>query len=251
MFLQALKATKRLLPAPLRRMYYLRKVNTHPLNYLVVILDKYFDRNKFRVILDVGSLDGADALRLKKLFPRSRVYAFECHPELFKRMQQDVVLMTCVHIFPQAVCDVTGQAQFYVLRQMDRPDVRGSSSLLPMSEKWRSEEPAWQTEKVIMVPSVTLADWADQHGIQNIDLIWMDLQGAEGMALAGLRDRLQKVKVIVTEVEFVPIYEGTPLLKDIDALLNPHFSRVHLTPDAYRHGKPAFANAIYVNSRYT
>lgn len=249
--LQIFKATaKRLSPAPLRHWYYLCKVDTSPLSYLLAIVDKYFARSEFWIILDVGSLDGLDALRLKRLFPHARVYAFECHPELFKRMQENVALVSYVRIFPQAVCDVTGQVPFYVHGLINRPDVRGSSSLLLLSEEWRLEEPGWQTYEPIMVPSVTLADWADGQSIQNIDLIWMDLQGGEGKALAGLKGRLQRVKVIVTEVEFLSIYEGQPLLKDIDALLKPYFSRVHLTPAAYRHGKPSFANAVYVNNRY-
>ena len=60
------------------------------------------------------------------------------------------------------------------------------------------------------------------------DLLWMDLQGAELMALRGARETLRSVKVIHIEVSFRPMYVGQALFWDIDDYLRPNFDLVHI-----------------------
>jgi FkbM family methyltransferase len=52
-----------------------------------------------------------------------------------------------------------------------------------------------------------------------IDLIKIDIQGAELMALQNAQDRLKDALVVQTEVEFVPLYVNQPLFSDVDQFL--------------------------------
>jgi FkbM family methyltransferase len=52
-----------------------------------------------------------------------------------------------------------------------------------------------------------------------MDLLKIDVQGAEGLVFDGARERLRECLVVWTEVEFVPLYEGQPLFGDIDRTL--------------------------------
>lgn len=58
-----------------------------------------------------------------------------------------------------------------------------------------------------------------ESGVGDIDVLWMDLQGAELQALRGLGDELKRVKVIHTEVQYREMYLGAPLFGEFDAFL--------------------------------
>jgi hypothetical protein len=58
------------------------------------------------------------------------------------------------------------------------------------------------------------------RGVSAIDLIWMDIQGAELSALKGADNILQNISLIHTEVEFHNFYKNQPLFTDISAYLN-------------------------------
>ena len=59
-----------------------------------------------------------------------------------------------------------------------------------------------------------------ENNISVIDLIWMDIQGAELMALKGLGERIKDVNIIHSEVEFFEIYKNQPLFIEIKKYLN-------------------------------
>ena len=54
------------------------------------------------------------------------------------------------------------------------------------------------------------------------DFLKLDVQGAELMVLENAIDVLRHVSVIQCEVEFVQLYEGQPLIADVDTFLRSH-----------------------------
>jgi FkbM family methyltransferase len=60
-----------------------------------------------------------------------------------------------------------------------------------------------------------------EHGIDRIDLLWMDVQGAELLVLAGLGDLITRTAVIGTDVHEVE-YIGAPTAEEIVAALPTH-----------------------------
>ena len=61
-----------------------------------------------------------------------------------------------------------------------------------------------------------LDDLAD---VRPVDFLKLDVQGAELMVLRHATDTLADVAVVQCEVEFVQIYEGQPLMADVDAFM--------------------------------
>ena len=116
----------------------------------------------------------------------------------------------------------------------------GASSMFKASGMYPPER---YVQNEMMVESMTLKRFMDEWGIKKIDILWMDCQGAELMVLKGLKNRLQDVRLIHTEVEFFEIYSGQPLFKDIDDLLKARgFEFVMFTSkDTYA------ADALYIN----
>lgn len=66
------------------------------------------------------------------------------------------------------------------------------------------------------VATVRLDDVAETAGV---DLLKMDIQGAELMVMRHAERRLADAVVIHAEVEFLPLYKGQPLFTDIDLFL--------------------------------
>jgi hypothetical protein len=73
--------------------------------------------------------------------------------------------------------------------------------------------------EVVEVSDITTVRLDDVPEAMGADYLKLDVQGSEGEVLAGARTCLDSVLVVHSEVEFVPIYAGQPLFRDIDATL--------------------------------
>ena len=77
--------------------------------------------------------------------------------------------------------------------------------------------PEWgRVTEEITVNTVRLDDMPETAGL---DLLKMDIQGAELMVLRHAEERLKNALVIQTEVEFLPMYVDQPLFSDMDIFL--------------------------------
>ena len=99
-----------------------------------------------------------------------------------------------------------------------------SSSLLPMF-KHLDVYPDIKTEKVIKVKPVRLDDLLEKEA--NIEMLNVDVQGAELRVLKSLGERIREVKWIYLEVNEIELYKGLSLVRDIDTYLSQsNFLRV-------------------------
>ena len=52
----------------------------------------------------------------------------------------------------------------------------------------------------VTVPALRLETWAKQARIRRLDWVWMDLQGAELLALLGMSEMLHTVRALQLEI---------------------------------------------------
>jgi FkbM family methyltransferase len=101
-------------------------------------------------------------------------------------------------------------------------------------EQWRRivrTEPV-QTKRLDDIPETA-----------GFDLLKIDIQGGELMAMRHAVERLRDAVVVQTEVEFVQMYRGQPLFSDIDQFLRAQGFVLHrFTPLMSRTIKPMVAN---------
>lgn len=71
----------------------------------------------------------------------------------------------------------------------------------------------------LTVQTSTLDDWAARNGVHNVNLLWLDMQGAELKMLAASKTILPTVKVIHTEVSNKETYQGACLYEILSTLL--------------------------------
>jgi len=174
---------------------------------------------KPQVILDVGSYTALQAIELHRRYPEARIFSFEANPDNIHLMEQNVVgdLNKYITIIPTAVLDQNGPVTFRRIKKRDTWVQQGSGSLYNLEPKLYLGD-YWAQES-ITVPGTRLDYWAQQWDIKQVDLIWMDLQGADYEALLGAGELLRTVTGVHAEFMDKPMYEGQHLFPDIDALL--------------------------------
>ena len=168
------------------------------------------------IIVEVGCHVGIDTLELSLLFPEGKVYGFEPHPQLFAECWQRTQLRANVQIWQTAMSDELGGSIFHP----SSGSSTGSGSLLePTVHKINHPEVTFHTDKRFFVFTSTLDLWCRSMSLEKIDLLWIDVQGAELLVFKGAEEVLQKTEYIYVEVSEVPLYEGGAAYSELKKLL--------------------------------
>ena len=186
--------------------------------------------NAPEVIMDIGANDGGTSAVFQHLFPGAQIFAFEPDPRAIlnckRRVASGQLRLEYFELFEGAVSDEDGECEFY---QSDGSDPNfqwyetgydlSGSILRPLSEQLQ-QVPTVVFKNKIRVKTTTLDNWISGREIRAIDLLWMDVQGAEAKVLSGARNALRKVKYIYLECEERKTYTGQPTLQELMTLLD-------------------------------
>ena len=160
-----------------------------------------------RIICEVGSRDGLDAIYLSDLL-NSQVYCFECDPINFEITKKNVNKSSSkIELFNYALGNECGQVSFYSIDPL-RYSNRGASSLfrIDFSDRPVTDPDFGKTD--IQNECVVEMRRFDSLGLVTPDLVVMDVEGSELMVLEGFAEHLHGVKYIVTECAVSPGTSG-------------------------------------------
>jgi FkbM family methyltransferase len=120
-----------------------------------------------RVIVDCGANIGITSLFLAARYPGARILSVEPHPENFALLRTNVAQVP--RILPIHAC-VTGASRSAV--------------------RFTTDQAAWGNriaahDRGVLVPAITIEELCEQNGIKKIDLLKLDIEGAEEQVLAG------------------------------------------------------------------
>lgn len=185
-------------------------------------LTQTFKNKEVEVIFDVGACHALESVELSKKYPNAKVYTFEANPVSYNVCLENTEGYDSITVINEAVNDYDGVCKFY---PMDKEKTittwedgnQGASSLYRANGQYDFIEKYVQYE--IEVPCTRLDTFCERNGIDKIDIIWMDLQGAELKALQSLGSLLDTVQIIHTELEMNPMYEGQCLFSDVNEYL--------------------------------
>ncbi len=131
-------------------------------------------------VLDVGAHVGYSTLLFAQwVGPSGKVYSFEPFAPLVEQIRANVSLNAFderVEIISAGVSDVAGNADFY------KP--RGSNSGVgSLAKPGKKATP-------VSIQTLRLDDWIRTHELTGVALCKLDIEGAEGRALAGMAEAL-------------------------------------------------------------
>lgn len=196
---------------------------------------KYYLQNKKIVIFDVGCCEGEDTIRYSNLFPESIIYSFEPHPDNFKKtiFNLEKYRVKNSKVFNFALSNLNSSIDFY-LSEGHPPDLPStgewnygnkSSSIFPPKELHEKYE--WlRLKNKIKVDSITIDKFCEENNIKNIDLLHLDVQGAEILVLEGSKNMIDEIGLIWLEAEIVELYENQPLKDNVVDFLASNFEKV-------------------------
>ncbi|MCH7596291.1 MAG: FkbM family methyltransferase [Planctomycetes bacterium] len=165
------------------------------------------------VVLDCGANTGQTATGFRKVYPNATIYSFEPVRALF-----DELRVTCDELGVQAVCKAVGDRDGTT--HINLTTSHEANSLLDYQEGNPCAKWTWvigQEE----IEICTLDRWCKDNGIDpgRVDVLKLDVQGAELKALYGARKLLESTRLVFLEVSFVRIYKDCPLFDEIDRFM--------------------------------
>lgn len=203
----------------------------------------YHDIN---VVLDVGANIGQYGERLRNAGYNKRIISFEPMSNEFKVLKEKCSadsLWECYQI---------GLGEEYAIMEINISQNSISSSLLPMLHRHETAAPKSVFINKENVQIKRLNDVVPRIVDFNSSkiLLKMDAQGYELSILKGADDILSKVDMIESELSFVPLYEGQPLITDmVNYLDRKDFTLVYVN-NGFTHetGHVLQADGLFVRS---
>jgi len=139
-------------------------------------------------IMDIGACEGIYALVASALAPDSKVLAVEPLPEAFKRLEANVSLnKKPIYTFEVACSDCDGSVPFY----SDGCANSTEGSLLSSAGR----------TSTCVVKTRTVSSLLKESGLSSVDLLKIDVEGAEPAVIRGMEDYLASSRpVMLVEV---------------------------------------------------
>lgn len=207
---------------------------------------RLFDRASAVCIIDAGAQHGQTSHQYLEVFPHCRVIALE--PESANHAMAAATLAPFgerVELIRAGLSNADGAADLQVTSHS------GAHSLLEVGDMRYYDEP------VTLLPSeriqtVTIDSLCRSRSIDLLDILKMDIQGGELMALQGAHQMLSRgaVRAVVLEVLFQPLYRNQPTFWDLAHHLQQYGYALQGLYEPQHHARnPAllrWADAIFV-----
>ncbi|MEO7297997.1 MAG: FkbM family methyltransferase [Verrucomicrobiota bacterium] len=164
------------------------------------------------VIFDVGANVGDVSATYKSLFPSCTIHAFEPFPETFAKLNQRFGTDSSVKL------NQVGVSQQEGIASMNANAFSATNSILQTdpagAQIWG--QGLLETVSTVEIKTVTLDAYCASQGISTIDILKLDIQGAELKALYGAKTMLKngRVGLVYLEVILAPSYVAQPHLED-------------------------------------
>jgi FkbM family methyltransferase len=147
------------------------------------------------------------------------IYGFDADADATEEANQDLdtrqVSWREVHV-PVGLSDYTGEATLYVTKAPMCTSLYPPNE--PLLERFSGLPELMNLDFEIEVETTTLDVFCQTEGVEEIDFLKIDVQGADLKVLQGATQLLSKsVLAIQIEVEFTHLYKDQPLFADVDS----------------------------------
>ncbi len=195
------------------------------------------------LIVDCGANEGKVTDIFLKQYKNPTIHVIEPIPELAEKLKNKYASNSNIIVHQNAIGAERRLIPFNIC------SLKGASSpLKPTQQSIHYNKDRMNIVKTIEVEQVRLDEVLKDC---DVDILKLDIQGYEIQALLGMEKILNKIKIIVTEVAFIKLYENQPLFSDIDLFLSKrdfklfNFYGLHTQPD----GQLTSGDAVFLNQK--
>lgn len=210
---------------------YVQNVTEHNVHkYLAV------DSSTINLWCIVGGYLGSEIKAILTNYPRATIVVFECSHRYLTGLRKKWGNNHKVVIVASAVSDYCGSAEFH------ETSLEGAGSLLRISNFNRHSYNAKQAES-FPVPTITL-DHYFKDGY--IDVLQIDVQGAETLVLLGARSVLNRTRAVFIEVSVRnELYQGGADFSSLQTTLTEYGFEIALVGTDFN----LTGNALFINRK--
>ncbi len=207
-------------------------------------LGKWIAEIDIKTIIDVGSNEGQFIKSVSRVLPSSKIIAFEPIKKCFDVLVANTKGLNVTY-HNCGLSDYNGTTEINVSENLV------SSSILPMEDLHKNLYP---NSKYISTQTIELKRLDDV--IKNSDLVGnvllkIDVQGYEDKVIAGGKETIKKVSVVIIEYSYEPIYEGQWLFDQTYRFFTDNgfkFAGVVDQAQSSKNGIPIYGDAIFIKN---
>lgn len=139
-----------------------------------------------RTVVELGSYDGGDAYRFRKAFPSARVISVEADPTRFEIVSRNLEGQN-IEVVNYAACATDGDVDWFVSTIDGAPQAQGS--MFRHSDMYQKKFPnVQQAQEPLKVRGRRFDTLARELSVNEVDVLYMDIEGAEHTVLQSLGD---------------------------------------------------------------
>jgi len=209
-----------------------------------------------KCVFELGARDCLDSVTLHEYF-NCQVVSFECNPDCIRECNKTLKMYSHYPILlvEKAVHEKNEMVSFMPFNK-EKYDNIGASSLfeIDFTSNRHSSDPDYgknNVQDIIKVEAIRLDSFIENYKV-NPDIIFMDIQEAELLALKGLGDNIYKVKYLVFEASSCSTYRNGCNFMDIhNYLTSKNFRFVKSSQGNELPGPTQYFNffdCIYINN---
>jgi FkbM family methyltransferase len=160
------------------------------------------------VVFDVGANCGDTVAAYRAVFPGAQIYAFEPFQPLVADLRTRFRSDPRVIVLDTAVSSNVGEATLHISTGLK------THSLLPRPAQPDPYIPLKARERgAVTVPLTTLDGFCQERGIRAVDVLKLDVEGAELSVMEGAKQLLaeRRIGMLFLEIVFLPHYEDQPV----------------------------------------
>lgn len=195
------------------------------------------------IVIDGGAHLGDMVEKFHVLLPLAEFHCFEPDPELGEVLHQKYLGNPRVNVVQAALGERPGNARFNI--NASRP----TNSLLDAADNLQYDlARLCDPVKQVQVAVTSIDEYSQKNAIKRVDLIKLDLQGYDYLALQGARSMLVNVKIVLVEILFAKIYQAGGTFQEILDLMQECNFELH-TLCGLQYGEKSellWADAIFI-----
>jgi FkbM family methyltransferase len=203
-------------------------------------------------IFDVGGHKGQSIKFFRGLFPSAVIHSFEPGLQSFQALS--VFEGEKTHCYNIAISDHDGEAEFFQneishTNSLYKVNLKSKDSIFFNSVKGnKKDSDVGKFNNTTNVVVRRLDSFCEEKAIHKIDLLKIDVQGAEGKVLVGAGNLLDVVDYLVLEVSFFDYYVHKSSFFEIEEILIPFGFRLFCISEISNNpmnGRTDWAEVIY------